>query len=608
MGGVKSRTFTWPFDCPVDKIWPILADTERFNEAAQLPKHKIEEHPNDDGSIDFVGEAKFGPYTLIWDEEPTNWVVNRWFSHRRNFRNGPFRFLCATLKMFPEKDGCRAEYTIDVEAANPVGRLMLATSFFSSTEKNFGRLVANANDFCAGKKEKAFDIPPPRLPAGAQEKLRHAISEIEATPYGHGLSGRLAHYISTSQEIDVRKIRPLHLSRIWNVPERHVIELCMQAARSGILGMRWDILCPRCQIAKSSSLALDKLPDGAHCDTCNIDYGRDYAANVELAFFPNSLVRPVDDLEFCLFGPWTTPHVNVQITVAAGETRAVEASLSHGVYRLRTLEAGDEEILEWKTGAFPDVVAKGKTIASAPASQKGKLVLENKTGRPLTFIIEELAWRRDALNAHRATTFQAFRDLYDTEILRPGDNLEVDNITTMFTDLEGSTALYESAGDFQAYSLVRDFFAVLGGAIRENNGTMVKTIGDAVHGAFANPRDALLAAIQIQADIDGFNAKSGRTPIGVKIGLHAGRCIAVTLNNRLDYYGSAINKTARLADRSGGGDIVLSEEFAAEPAAGPELKKFRLKKDSAALKGFDDPMPFLRIPTTELKKKRRRRV
>ena len=52
-------------------------------------------------------EAKFGPYTLIWDEEPTNWVVNRWFSHRRNFRNGPFRFLCATLKMFPEKDGCR---------------------------------------------------------------------------------------------------------------------------------------------------------------------------------------------------------------------------------------------------------------------------------------------------------------------------------------------------------------------------------------------------------------------------------------------------------------------------------------------------------------------
>ncbi len=606
MGGVKSRTFTWHFDCPVEEIWPILADTERFNEAAQLPRYNVEEHPKPDGSIDFVAEAKVGPYTLVWDEEPTNWVANRWFRHRRNFRNGPFTFLCATLKMFPEKGGCRGEYTIDVEAANPVGRLMLATSFFPSTEKKFACLADNANDFCAGEAETEFDTPAPELPAGAAEKLHDAVARIEATPYGHGLAERLASYLATRQEVDVRKIRPLHLARIWNVPERHAIELCMQAARENILAMRWDLLCPRCQVAKTSSFALDELPSGAHCPTCNIDYERDYANNIELAFFPNSLVRPVDDREFCLFGPWSTPHVDIQITVGAASMETVEARLDHGVYRLRTLEAGDEEIVDWNSGAFPDVVAKGKTIAAAPASRQGTLVLKNETKRPLTFIIEEMTWRRDALNAHRATTFQAFRDLYDTEILRPGDNLEVDNITIMFTDLEGSTALYETVGDFQAYSLVRDFFAVLGAAIRDNNGAMVKTIGDAVHGAFANPRDALLAAIQIQTDIDGFNAESGRTPIGVKIGLHVGRCIAVTLNNRLDYYGTAVNKTARLADRSGGGDIVLSEEFVTEPAVSPELKKFRLKKDSAALKGFDEPMPYLRIPPAELKKLRTR--
>jgi class 3 adenylate cyclase len=269
---------------------------------------------------------------------------------------------------------------------------------------------------------------------------------------------------------------------------------------------------------------------------------------------------------------------------------------------VRTLEAGEEEILEWTRGSFPDVIAEGTAISTAPASRKDALVLNNRTKRQLTFIVEELSWRRDALNAHRATTYQAFRDLYDTEILRPGDNLEVDHITTMFTDLEGSTALYQTAGDFQAYSLVREFFAVLGAAIRDNNGTMVKTIGDAVHGAFSNPRDALRAAIRIQSDIEDFNARSGRPPIGVKIGLHVGRSIVVTLNNRLDYYGNAINKAARLADRSGGGDIVLSEEFRSEPAVLSELRKFRLKKDKATLKGFDKPVPFLRIPARQIKR------
>lgn len=52
MGRIKSRTFVWHFDCPVEKIWPVLADTERFNEAAELPRQVIESEPKPDGSID----------------------------------------------------------------------------------------------------------------------------------------------------------------------------------------------------------------------------------------------------------------------------------------------------------------------------------------------------------------------------------------------------------------------------------------------------------------------------------------------------------------------------------------------------------------------------
>src|SRR5690606_5792156 len=111
--------------------------------------------------------------------------------------------------------------------------------------------------------------------------------------------------------------------------------------------------------------------------------------------------------------------------------------------------------------------------------------------------------------------------------------------------------------------------------------------------------DALDAALRIQQDIKTFNTKSGKTPIGVKVGLHAGRCIIVTLNNRLDYYGTAVNKASRLADQSGDGDIVISEEFASDPAVKTALAAIRLKKDSAQLKGFDEPMAFFRISPKE---------
>ncbi|HJO71716.1 MAG TPA: hypothetical protein QGG32_02530 [Rhodospirillales bacterium] len=58
MAGVKSRTFTWRFDSPVGKVWPGLADSARFNEAAELPKHEIEEIPRNDGSVLYIGRAR----------------------------------------------------------------------------------------------------------------------------------------------------------------------------------------------------------------------------------------------------------------------------------------------------------------------------------------------------------------------------------------------------------------------------------------------------------------------------------------------------------------------------------------------------------------------
>ena len=221
--------------------------------------------------------------------------------------------------------------------------------------------------------------------------------------------------------------------------------------------------------------------------------------------------------------------------------------------------------------------------------------MTNETGRALTLIIEERHWVRDALTADRVTALQAFRDLFSDQVLRPGDEVAVRRVALMFTDLRGSTALYSKVGDAGAYHLVRDHFAYLAEIVRARNGAIVKTIGDAIMASFSDPADALDAALAIQREVNRFNRDHPETPIVIKLGLHEGPSIAVTLNDRLDYFGSTVNKTARLEGLSDGGDVIVSADMAADPDIEARLRGLVCTAEQAHLKGFDAPVGFYRV-------------
>ena len=77
MTDVKRRIFVWHFDSPVEAIWPVLADTARFNEAANVPKHDIDEIAQADGSVRYMARARKGPFKLEW-EDNSRLTGNRW--------------------------------------------------------------------------------------------------------------------------------------------------------------------------------------------------------------------------------------------------------------------------------------------------------------------------------------------------------------------------------------------------------------------------------------------------------------------------------------------------------------------------------------------------
>jgi class 3 adenylate cyclase len=71
--------------------------------------------------------------------------------------------------------------------------------------------------------------------------------------------------------------------------------------------------------------------------------------------------------------------------------------------------------------------------------------------------------------------------------------------------------------------------------------------------------------------------------------------VVVTLNDRLDYFGSTVNMAARLQGQSAGGDIVLSRAVADDPAVQPLLTAVAACEESVPLKGFADPINFVRL-------------
>ena len=600
----SKTSFNWDFDVPVQSMWSVLADTAKFNEAAGFPKHNIEEIPQPDGSVHFIARGKVGPFSLEWDDYPQNWVDKRWFRHLREFRSGPIKSLCATYEVFEKAAGSDSRYTVEIEPANLIGRLAIAGGMFKIIKHNFTKLANSAAEFCHHRRETEFDFKRPALVRGAKVRARELALQIEESPYGHGLADLLVDYVLTRPDVDVFSIRPLKLARLWDVEQRKAIELCLEAVKRGLLRLRWDLLCPRCQIGKLSIDALKDLPDGAHCSSCNIDFKQEFSTNVELAFHPSQSIREVTAGEFCMMGPMSTPHIKAQLTVDTGERRVEAIDLDAGDYRIRTLEPGEELQLTVEVDGLPPVHADADGIAIAKGERKHAVDVHNLSDRGRTFILEELAWRQEALTARRATMFQAFRDLFDDDVLRPGDDVEIDSITIMFTDLKGSTELYDRIGDPQAYVLVREHFDILGQAIRESNGSIVKMIGDAVMAVFYDPVDAFRCGERIHDDIEHFNRTSGKEPLTVKLGLHTGRCISVTLNGKLDYYGAAANMAARLQGQSTGGDIVLSEQFAGDPAMQDLVKTYAPTRETVTLKGFDQAVPFFRISAQVLAERR----
>jgi class 3 adenylate cyclase len=201
------------------------------------------------------------------------------------------------------------------------------------------------------------------------------------------------------------------------------------------------------------------------------------------------------------------------------------------------------------------------------------------------------------LTAKRLFASQTFHDLFRAEVFQEAEGFGIKDVTILFTDLKSSTQLYQQIGDLNAYALVREHYGVLNTAILNQHGAVVKTIGDAIMATFNHPVDAVGAALEMLGGLRQLNQASPHGGLILKIGVHRGAAIAVTLNNRIDYFGQTVNIASRVQGSAGGDEIYLTEEIYSSSDVQGLLQNHDCKIESALLelKGIEGQVKIYRV-------------
>jgi class 3 adenylate cyclase len=192
-----------------------------------------------------------------------------------------------------------------------------------------------------------------------------------------------------------------------------------------------------------------------------------------------------------------------------------------------------------------------------------------------------------------------FRDLLGEQVLPSNQSLGVQNLSIFFSDLKQSTQLYQRLGDARAYELVRAHFDIVFNAVARHGGSAVKTIGDGVMGTFFDSASALRGVAESVMGLNELNKEanlSGEDYLRLKVGLHTGACIVVTLNGRLDYFGSTVNIAARLSDMAQGGEVILSQKVLDDPDARAFAMQMKIDQEQfATLRGVTQAVEICRV-------------
>jgi class 3 adenylate cyclase len=424
----------------------------------------------------------------------------------------------------------------------------------------------------------------------------------------------------------LNKMNALDLAAREGIDEERVIAALLNAVGLGIFEMTWNVMCPSCAGVLSANKSLKTLDRAQYnCAFCAAGYETTLDNLVEVTFTVSPRLRKImahspDELSAAEYYRqifWSSAidlpadlekllqEVTLEIIdLPPGERAILSLQLPKGsvivfdpvTHTAQFLDVGGEEASERQNLSviFNKVQVPVDTVALRPGSLR--LALENRTESrvlPAVWVANKaldniLKRRKPILTAKRLLTNQTFRDIYRTETLAIGQRLKILSLTFLFSDLKDSTQLYERVGDLVAFDLVDEHFRLLQEVIASERGAVVKTIGAAVMAT---------AAIRMREAMSDLGAERQHQSLRLKIGIHEGSCLAVTLNEQQDYFGQTVNIASRVQGLAASRSIVVTESVVENARARALLETSGLKPTlkRVALSGIADKVSVYEI-------------
>lgn len=586
-------SWSWQLKSAPEELWPYLTDTNRLFKDLKQPSvqraHLTQSVYQDLIQLSYNAINRYE----VWEEEPYEWEYPFRFGLVRNYQSGPYKSLKIQVDLDPLASGTALQVKIQAKPRLNILSVLATANLktllrqrIKKTIQQYDRLALKGCKPYSQSKKK-------RLVRGGEKRLRQIHEKLHSSQVDAQILDRLIDFIRKADDPDLQRIQPYELADAWGIPRESVLKLCLHAANADLLNFNWDLHCPKCRSIQQSVKTLTQIHEPIYCDHCEQPFEVNFNRTIQLSFTPHPLIRKVSRKQYCLRGPQTKSHILIQQYLRPGESRFLKTNLPTGAYTLRASGSkGTATIHVCKEGADTvqiDLRAAGLRGETVKIAEDPNLSFKNTSSQTQLMTLEKQAWSTRRVSAAQATSSQLFRDLFSNEVLRRGEKISVDNLTFMFTDLFDSTGMYNKEGDNKAVGQVINHFEILQQAITDENGALVKTIGDSVMAVFCSPDQALRAYLRAQNMLSQDERFTDK--FHLKAGIHSGSCVAVNLNSRIDYFGSTVNIASRFVDDASENEVILSEDAFAKGDLKQLLEEFghgnSITSASIRLKGFN---------------------
>lgn len=532
-----------------EQVWDAVTETDKVGRALGAGASEFEEKDITEGvsvrHISLLG----GRQSFV--DEPYAWVLHQWFGNVRLEGRGPLKHQAQLTELEPIENGVRLRFQMGLAANNflvsLIAPLLLRWTVLRSLERFYGDLEQLLDAHGQVDHPAESEVHEARL-----QKLRAEL--IQAEEPGSVVEPFIDH-LRTAVDGELVHMEPIFLARRWGVNQEDLLRVFLRATQGGSLELRWSLICPSCRGPKAEEEHLHRLRLESHCSSCNIRFGARFAESVQVTFRPARALRPIVSGFSCMGGPGRTPHQIVAEQVGPGlrfQFPSISSLAVEGRLLLRCMD-GSHAVELHQDETF-DLSESGFSPTGA-----GPLAVTNHMDRTIRLLLQREQIGDEILTAAALIRRQSFRDLISGQLLASGTQVDVGSVTLLFSDLAESTRLYQEEGDAGAFAAVREHFSLLKQGLNEFDGTLVKTIGDAIMAVFETPDQALLSALRMQ------ELMAEKSTLGLRLGIHQGPCLAVTFNENLDYFGRTVNRAARMEGQADPGEIVLSDETYHDP-------------------------------------------